>query len=148
MSRLYVGAVVVSMQIFFTPLNAHADEASSKALDSTVWTYVNKASGLITSLPTVTPGELIQEMGRASSNLQIRKIKLAQAAEAKRFKTSDSVIALAMPGGILYAAAKKFRHKQAVQQLNNVSTQLNTMKRSLLIFKLAAHKSEQLALLN
>jgi len=148
MLQLYVGAIMVSMLIFFTSLNVHADETLPQKTDSTIWIFANKVSGFIRSLPILTSSELVQEMGKASSNLQTRKLKLAQAAEAKKFKTRDSVIALAMPGGIIYAAAKKLRHKQAVQQFNSVSAQLDELKRNLKEFRLAAYKSDQLASLN
>ncbi len=148
MLRLYVGAILASIQIFIAPLNAYADEALSQASDSTVWIYINSESEFITSLPTLSSNELIQEMRRMGSKLQDRKLKLAQAAEAKKFKTSDSLIALVMPGGLLYAAAMQFRHKQAVQQLNDASAQLNELNSNLVEFTFATDTTKLLLALN
>jgi len=144
MLHVYIGVILASLQFFIVPLNAYAEEALSQASDSAVWVYVNKESGFITSLPTLTSRELIQEMGRVSSNLQNHKLKLIQDVEAKEFKTSDSLIALIMPGGLFYAATIKLRHKQAIQQLSNTTAQLDEVNRNLTEFAYATDKTKLL----
>lgn len=148
MLHLNIGVVLASIQFLIAPLNAFADEALVQTSDSTVWISINKESGFIISLPTLTSSDLIQEMGRDSSNLQNLKLKLAQAAEDKKFTSNDSLIALAMPGGLLYAAAIKFRHKKAVQQLNNTSAQLNELNSNLIEFKFATDTNKLVLALN
>jgi len=107
----------------------------TKSNDS-IWVQIDDRTGLITSLPATTSETLIEQMEALRTQLQAKKTRWARIAEEQAFSLADSLIAIVMPGGILYAAIIEQRHSQAIKRLKDANTHLDDMTQNLTEYRL------------
>jgi hypothetical protein len=130
------------IMLMVAPLYLAAAEISALPLqgyhDST-WNQLDEESGLVTSLPSTTSGRLIREMNWLQADLNSHKEQLTESVDASKFTFGDGIITAAMPGGLLYAAIKKRRHQQVVEQLNKVDLELSHLTQDLAEYQATVH---------
>ena len=93
---------------------------------------VNDPDQFIIQLPDVDRETLIEQVEMLRSQLIQRKQALVQSVADKKLDSSDAIITVLMPGGLLYAGYKKVRYEQAVNELAQVSADIEEFSRDLL----------------
>jgi pyruvate/oxaloacetate carboxyltransferase len=81
-------------------------------------------AGFVTQLAVMDSGELVEQLHELRSVQIIRKQVLANELEAQQFDTGDTLLALVMPGGLLYASYKKAAYNRAKKKLDEVNEQI------------------------
>lgn len=104
------------------------------------WLYINQDDGLVVNIPAQETYEVLNQAQSVKSGLLAQKNRSAEEVENTRFKTSDTIIAMIMPGGLIYAAHKKQKHHQAKEDLTTITTQLEGVKEGLDFLKIAYSK--------
>jgi hypothetical protein len=105
---------------------AHAENADEVVMSTAPEDLPSLAStvgpqGFVTQLPAVDNIALVEQLNELRSSLILHKQELASELEEKKFDTGDAVLALVMPGGLLYAGYKKAAYARASQNLDDVS---------------------------
>jgi len=77
--------------------------------------------GFVIQLPAIERGKLVKQLHVIRSALIAHKQVLAGELEEKQFDSGDALLALVMPGGLLYAGYKKAAHARALNNLEEVS---------------------------
>lgn len=107
-------------------LAAHAGDVVNPAAKNTQPALVNMTNpaGFVTQLAVMDSGELVEQLHELRSVQIMRKQALANELEAQQFDTGDTLLALVMPGGLLYASYKKAAYIRAKKKLDEVSEQI------------------------
>ncbi|EGV49891.1 hypothetical protein [Candidatus Endoriftia persephone] len=92
------------------------------------------SQGFCSSLPSVDRVELSQHILKLHNNLQHQQAELTRAEIEKRFDSTDAVITIILPGGLLYAAYRKADHLKTKARLEQVSSDLNRLSVDLVAF--------------
>jgi hypothetical protein len=87
---------------------------------------------LIIQLPDVERETLIEQVEILRGQMIQRKQALEQIVADKKLDSSDAIITVFMPGGLLYAGYKKVRYEQAKNELANVSADIEEFSNDLL----------------
>ena len=85
--------------------------------------------GFITELPETRPVELIHSVYALRSDLAVRRQVLEEKAAAMAMNPAEIVLAIAVPGGTLYAARKlqlQLRRKGQLERLNTEISELDS----------------------
>ncbi len=77
--------------------------------------------GFVIQLPAVDIDALAEQLRELRSSLISRKQELANELETKQFDSGDTLLALVMPGGLIYAGYKKAAYARARHDLDEVS---------------------------
>lgn len=77
--------------------------------------------GFVTQLLVVDRGTLVEQLSELRSLQIARKQELANLLQEKKFDTTDMLIALVMPGGLVYAGYKKAAYARTRNNLDEVS---------------------------
>ena len=77
--------------------------------------------GFVIQLPAVDIDALAEQLRELRSSLISRKQELANELETKQFDSGDTLLALVMPGGLIYAGFKKAAYARARHDLDEVS---------------------------
>lgn len=93
--------------------------------------FINQNDGLVVNIPAHESHDVLSQLQTLRAELNANKDQFTKDVENTRFKTSDTIITIVMPGGLLYAANKKRRHAQAKKELRLVTAQLNGFMRDL-----------------
>jgi hypothetical protein len=86
----------------------------------------------IVQLPNVDREALIAQVEMLRSQLIKRKQVLVDIVAEKKLDSGDALIAILMPGGLLYAGYKKVRYEQTVNELSHVSSDIEEFSNDLL----------------
>lgn len=132
--------IVVSM-LLFLPQFAHSAELDAARIGlaaQSQWFQTEDSRGLITNFPALPRTQLIRQMGELRAELQDRKASLAVEEAQGRFDAKDAVIALVMPGGLLYAAYRQQRHHRIAAHEQQVSSELEELQADLVAFRAIA----------
>ena len=121
-------------------LSVQAGDFNNSVSYEAGWLYINQGGGLIANIPAHETYEVLSQVQNVRSELKSQKNKFVEEVENTRLKTSDTIIALVMPGGLLYAAHKKQRHHQAIKELKTVTSQLEELEEGLDFLKIASSK--------
>lgn len=113
--------------------------------DASIWIQMDSQSGLVISLPAVSPYELMEQLAKTQSELEAQKSDLTRIAQESKFTIEDGIITAVMPGGLVYAAYVSQRHLRAVTRLASVSRQLIELSEDLSKFRAANIESTLLA---
>lgn len=98
------------------------------------WVKQKAGDGFSVMLPHVNIDKLIDDLALLKSELAKDERALAKQVEQKRVKTSDNVLSILMPGGLLYAAYKRHSYSQAVEQQNLLLEQFAEISNDLVEF--------------
>lgn len=89
-------------------------------------------------LPSVDREVLIDQVATLRSQLIEHKQALVQFVEDKKLDRRDAIIAVIMPGGLLYAGYKKARYEQTKNELADVSADIESLSDDLLVMQTRA----------
>lgn len=106
----------------------HADQAS-------VPVPVNSLDQLIIQLPDIDHETLIEQVEILRGELIQRKQALEQIVSDKKLDSSDAIITVLVPGGLLYAGYRKIRYEQAKNELASLSADIEEFSSDLLAMK-------------
>ncbi len=84
-------------------------------------------NGLIYSLTVIDRQQLIKDIQALSQQLKQRQEDLSDTIQKNSFTATDALIVAAMPGGLIYAAVKRQRSRQAEKELDQVNSQLDNL---------------------
>lgn len=115
------------MLLIFSPfaLSAQADDLDNGVSYQSGWHYINTGDDLIVNIPAQATLDLLSRLQKLRSKLNEQKLRLMQDSDNTTFTATDAILALLMPGGLLYAAHKKQRHSDSMKNLEMVSLQLD-----------------------
>jgi pyruvate/oxaloacetate carboxyltransferase len=102
---------------------AHAEQAPGTA---------SSPDHFIIQLPVVDREMLVEQVEKLRSQLIQRKQVLEQIVADNKLDSSDAIITVFMPGGLLYAGYKKVRFEQAKNELDNISADIEEFSSDLL----------------
>ena len=102
---------------------AHADQAPVP---------VNIPDRFIIQLPDVDRETLVEQVEKLRGQLIQRKQVLEQIVADNKLDSSDVIITVLMPGGLLYAGYRKVRYEQAKDELANISADIEEFSSDLL----------------
>lgn len=108
--------------------------------------YINQENGLVINIPASKTHEVIGKVQGYQSELHAQQRKCIEDVENSRIKTKDTLIAIIVPGGLIYLAGKKQQNIQATEDLKNVNAQLSNLENDLDLLKIA-YSRESVALL-
>jgi hypothetical protein len=120
-NRLLMSLVIVSSA--FLLKTAHAEQALAP---------VNYPDQFIIQLPDVDRDTLIERVEILRGQLIQRRQALELMVAEKKLDSSDVIITVLMPGGLLYAGYKKVRYQQAVDELAHVNADIEEFSSDLL----------------
>lgn len=92
----------------------------------------DKPDQFIIQLPDVDRETLIEQVEILRAQMIQRKQALEQIVADKKLDSSDAIITVFMPGGLLYAGYKKVRYEQAKNELANVSANIEEFSNDIL----------------
>lgn len=144
MQLLKVSTFIVLLQASFYLAAAEISTLALQGFEESTWNQLSEENGLVTSLPSTSSGRLIQEINGLQDNLHSYKNRLTQDASSSKFTFKDGIVTAVMPGGLLYAAIKKHRHQQTVDQLDQVNWQINNLSQDLTEYKAMIHSMDAL----
>jgi hypothetical protein len=98
------------------------------------WVQQQADDGLSVMLPNINIDKLIDDLALLKTELVKDERELAKQVEQKRIKTSDNVLSILMPGGLLYAAYKRHSYSQIVEQQNRLIDQVTEISSDLIDF--------------
>ena len=120
-----VVSVVVLMFISSEVLRAEGIQAGG-------WDHSpNQQLGLITELPETRPVELINTVYALRSDLEARREVLEEKAAATVMNPAEIALAIAVPGGTLYAAYKVQLQHRRKKKLERITTEISELRRDL-----------------
>jgi hypothetical protein len=102
---------------------AHAEQAAVP---------VDTQNQFIIQLPAVDRETLIEQVEILRDQLIQRKQTLEQIVADNKLDSSDAIITIFMPGGLLYAGYRKVRYEQAKNELANISADIEGFSSDLL----------------
>jgi hypothetical protein len=120
-NRLFISIVIVSS--VFMLKATHAEQVPAP---------VNYPNKFIIQLPEVDRETLIERVEMLRGQLIQRRQALKEMVSDKKLDSSDVIITVLMPGGLLYAGYKKVRYEQAVDELAHVSADIEEFSNDLL----------------
>jgi pyruvate/oxaloacetate carboxyltransferase len=120
-NRLLMSLVIVSSA--FLLKTAYAEQALAP---------VNYPDQFIIQLPDVDRDTLIERVEILRGQLIQRRQALELMVAEKKLDSSDVIITVLMPGGLLYAGYKKVRYQQAVDELAHVNADIEEFSSDLL----------------
>ena len=126
---------IVTAWLLLGIYSLHAEAGDSLRIFGTGMLYLVQDSGLVANFPAHDASATLQHVRSFQSNLQTRQTQCAENVENTRFKAHDTLITIVMPGGLLYAAAKKQQHEQAKQAYADITQQLQELQQDLAHFK-------------
>ena len=87
--------------------------------------------GFITRLQVVDADTLAEQVQQLRSELIARKQQLVAEVDEKKLDSSDALLTVLMPGGLLYAGYKKAAYERARNDLEEVSEDISEYSRDL-----------------
>lgn len=118
--------VCAILLIALTTIDATADEqitsGQMRLADNRI--VLQSETGLAYTLPDYSANELQDEIRVHQTQLQTRKQKLEQQIRKGEFSKTDVVIISVVPGGLLYAALKKYQNMSAQKVLTGIKREL------------------------
>jgi len=136
-STMYIPRLIIATVLILTSLNNHAGPSDGISYISKRFT-IEYEDGLIVQLPTTTPAELVRQIQALRIKLLARQLELDKILAESEFDSTDALITLIVPGGMVYAAIREVMHKQASSQLENVTSELGYLSKDLEMLKLTA----------
>ena len=112
-NRLFMSIAILCSA--FMLKTAHAEQALVP---------VNAPDLFIVQLPNIDRETLIAQVEILRSQLIQRKQVLVEIVADRKLDSSDALITIFMPGGLLYAGYKKVRYEQAVNELSHISADI------------------------
>ncbi|MET0048880.1 MAG: hypothetical protein ABW066_13930 [Sedimenticola sp.] len=125
----------IALLTFILPVGVQAAETGDVSFATPDMLYMQQETGLIATIPATQTYQLLDRVQSLKSELQAQKSHAALEVEESRFSGTDALIATLMPGGLLYAAHKKQRHKDAKAELVTLSQQLDNLEEDLDMLK-------------
>jgi hypothetical protein len=119
--RLFCSAVLTGLLVTAHAVNADDVVIPTTPDDRPALVNMTGQEGFVTQLPAVDSGTLVEQLRALRSALIAHKQILAGELEAKQFDSGDAVLALVMPGGLLYAGYKKAAYARAKNNMDEVS---------------------------
>lgn len=121
--------VLLSLLLGLLPVAVHANSRTDAGPQT--WTahrsLVTPDNGLVYSLPVIDRGQLASEVNSLNIQLKQRQEDLNETIEKNGFSTTDALIVAALPGGLIYAAVKRQRTRQAEKELERINSQLDSL---------------------
>jgi hypothetical protein len=93
---------------------------------------VHAPDQFIIELPNIDRQALIEEVEILRDQLIQRKQTLEQILADKKLDSTDAIITVLMPGGLLYAGYREVRYEQAKNELANISADIEEFSSDLL----------------
>ena len=119
--RMFGLAVLAGSLLMTQAVNADDAVVSTAAQDLSSLVTIVGPEGLVIQLPAVDIDALAEQLRELRSSLISRKQKLTNELETKRFDSDDTLLALVLPGGLIYAGYKKAAYERARHNLDEVS---------------------------
>ena len=119
--RMFGLAVLTGSLLMTHAVNAGDVVVSTAAEDRSSPINIVGPEGFVIQLPAVDIDALAEQLRELRSSLISRKQKLANELETKQFDSGDTLLALVMPGGLIYAGYKKAACARARHDLDEVS---------------------------
>jgi pyruvate/oxaloacetate carboxyltransferase len=120
-NKLFITSAIFCAAIMLTAV--HADQAPVP---------VNILDQFIIQLPDVDREMLVEELEKLRGQLMQRKQVLERIVAENEQDGGDAIIAVLVPGGLLYAGYKKIRHDQAKNELDSLSADIEEFSGDLL----------------
>jgi hypothetical protein len=84
--------------------------------------------GFVVNLPASETRGILKGLAAHRTDLTRRSTAAAMQASDTEIGAKDAIIALLMPGGLIYLANKRQRHQRAEQELREISSQLTELQ--------------------
>ena len=104
-----------------TAVNADSAVRTTMPDDRPEMVSMTDSRGFVIQLPVVDSSALVEQVNALRSAEIARKQVLAGELAETQFDAGDTMLALVMPGGLLYAGYKKAAHARARENLGEVS---------------------------
>lgn len=119
--RLFGFTLLTGLLVTATAVNADDAVHTAAMEDQPVLVGMTDSRGFVTQLPAVDGGALVEQLHVLRSAEIARKQDLAGELAEKQFDAGDTLVALVMPGGLLYAGYKKAAYARAKSTLDEIS---------------------------
>jgi hypothetical protein len=120
-NKLYMSSAIFCCALILD--TAHADQTTVP---------VNNPDQFIMQLPDVDREMLVEQVEKLRGQLIQRKQILEQIVADNKLDSSDAIITVFIPGGLLYAGYKMVRYDQAKNELANISADIEEFSSDLL----------------
>ncbi len=104
------------------------NSVTAEELTSLNYISLDQGDGLMVTIPTSGEQTLMNRLAVYQSELNKQMSNSAAQVEKAKFDVKDVLITVIMPGGLIYAAARKQQHNQAKEDLQDISNQLTELK--------------------
>jgi hypothetical protein len=95
-------------------------------------------AGFCITLPLIDKQILTKRLSETCAKLRARQSDLRTKVKNQHFGSLDTIITIALPGGLLYAAIKRNFQLQERKQLKLITQEINQLSGDLLTFQSAA----------
>lgn len=113
-------------------LHVQADELTTP---NSARVTIQNADGLMVQIPAPVTGKLLDQVRQLRTSLLDRQVELGEIAEETSFDVADTLIAVILPGGLIYASYRKLSHDRAQDRLASVNRELSDLSKGLLLLK-------------
>ena len=140
MHRLYFYLAGL-ISILALPVAALAETPAIPATaDTQIRSFAPAANdaGFYVALPAVDSSELIELVSAYQASLTHRQQEIRRYLEDNQLDGKDMLIAVIMPGGLLYAAVRKGNLEQAQAELARLAADMDELSRDLVVMQAVA----------
>ena len=105
-----------------------------------ILTHAANSAGFYTALPAVNSRHLADLLSLYHASLEKREQEIARYLDENQMDAADMLITVIMPGGLIYAAAKKADLEEARSELNEITEDRIELSRDLVLMQTLARK--------
>lgn len=134
MHRFYI-YLTAFISITTMPVLAFAEIAAEAVTPDTQnrnGTHTINTDGLYLDIPSVNYNQLIKQIRTSHARLTQRKHEKTRYLDENQLNSKDTLIAVIMPGGLLYAAARKNNLDKAQSELSEITEAMAELSYDLL----------------
>lgn len=119
---------IVALLTLTIPFSTQASGIDAQENTANGMLYMEQGNSLVANLPAAGTRELLGKVQQLKANLKEMQTQAITDVKTSKFSGKDTFIAAVMPGGLIYAANKKRRHKDAKAKLTDVTAQLDSLE--------------------
>ena len=137
MHRLYC-YFAAAISITTLPVTAFAAAPVTDAAQPAALAPAANDAGFYVALPVVDTDRLLERISAQRASLSQREQEVTEYLEDHQLGTRDVLIAVIMPGGLIYAAVRKGNLQQAQAELDQINAAMDELSRDLLAMQAVA----------
>ena len=136
----YLAAFASMMAVSFSVLAESEDKLITDDDKGRILAHTANAAGFYTVLPSVNSEHLAELLKLYRASLEQREAEVTRYLDENQMDAADVLITVIMPGGLIYAAAKKADLEEARSELSEIAENMSELSRDLMLIQAQTSK--------